>query len=138
MNLQEDLVSAGERLVLLGSRCDACAAFNFPRSERCKRCCTESIQPCELGDRGTLWSWTVQSFPPKAPYRGAQDEQFEPFGVGYIHMDNTDVLVESRILLDSDRPLTIGMPMRLYLETLCHDERGNAIETFAFQAEVTA
>ena len=80
----------------------------------------------------------MQSFPPKPPYRGAQDDQFKPFGVGYIHMDNTDVLVESRIPLESDCLLEIGMPMRLCLETLCHDEHGNAIETFAFRAEVMA
>ena len=53
------------------------------------------MAPVELADRGTLWTWTVQAFEPKAPYR-VPDAGFTPYGVGYV--DLGDVIVESRLV----------------------------------------
>jgi uncharacterized OB-fold protein len=57
----------------------------------------------ELPDRGTLWTWTVQAFEPKPPYR-APESGFTPYGVGYV--DLGEVIVESRLTGEParDRP----------------------------------
>jgi uncharacterized OB-fold protein len=41
--------------------------------------------PVELADHGTLWTWTVQAFEPKAPYR-APATGFEQYPVGYVDL----------------------------------------------------
>ena len=56
---------------LLGSTCLDCGTFAFPPQNGCQRCAGTDTEPVELGNRGTLWTFTVQGFPPKAPpYRG--------------------------------------------------------------------
>ena len=133
--LSDGLVRGTLTPVLLGARCDTCAAYQFPRTSRCRRCAGAALTDCELGDRGRLWSWTVQRFPPKAPYLQASSTEFREFGVGYVHMDNTDVMVEARLLLQQKQALTIGMKMRLCLETLGEDEQGNPLNVYAFEPE---
>ena len=52
---------------LLGSRCVGCGNHMFPRQSGCPKCMTDKQEDVELATSGTLWSWTVQAFPPKAP-----------------------------------------------------------------------
>jgi uncharacterized protein len=84
-----------------------------------------------LPRRGTLWSWTVQRFPPKSPpYAGAGP--FQPYAVGYV--DLGVVIVEARLTgapLDAYR---IGLPMVLVAErfVLADDQ---VRLTFAFAPE---
>ena len=60
------------------------------------------METVELAPRGTLWTWTIQGFPPKAPpYVGETDPaRFEPFGVGYVELPG-QLKVEAR-LTESD------------------------------------
>lgn len=84
-----------------------------------------------LPRRGTLWSWTVQRFPPKSPpYAGA--EPFQPYAVGYV--DLGEVIVEARLTgapLDAYR---IGQPMVLVAERFVLAD-GQARLTYAFAPE---
>ena len=81
-------------------------------------------EPLPLARRGTLWSWTVQSFRPKSPpYAGP--EQFTPFALGYVELPG-QVIVETR--LTQTGGLTIGMTMELTIESF-DDTRS----TFAFR-----
>src|SRR5947209_5039207 len=75
---------ADGRVHLLGSRCAACGTHTFPPQDGCPRCMGTSMEPVQLARRGSLWTWTVQGFPPKAPpYIGEVDPgSFQPFGVG--------------------------------------------------------
>jgi uncharacterized OB-fold protein len=83
----------------------------------------------ELADHGSLWTWTVQSFEPKAPYRGPATG-FVPYGVGYV--DLGDVIVEARLAGDSTE-LEIGMPMQLTLLPLWDNAEGSSVVTYAFE-----
>ena len=68
--------------VLLGSRCTNCDNHMFPRQQGCPRCMFDQQEDIELASTGTLWSWTVQAFPPKAPpYLGPVGDDFVPYGV---------------------------------------------------------
>ncbi len=81
-------------------------------------------EPVPLARRGTLWSWTVQSFRPKSPpYAGP--EHFTPFALGYVELPG-EVIVEAR--LTQTVGLTIGMAMELAIEPF--DETRT---TFAFR-----
>ncbi|WP_067562977.1 Zn-ribbon domain-containing OB-fold protein [Nocardia acidivorans] len=97
---------------LIGSRCGACAEIDFPAQDSCRRCGATDMRVAHLGERGVLWSWTVQRFPPPSPPYVPRGREFEAFGVGYVELPG-EVIIESLLTeSDADR-LWIGMPMRL-------------------------
>jgi uncharacterized protein len=105
----------GRRPMLMGSRCAACDELYFPPASACTRCLSRQLQPAEIGDRGRLWSWTVQAFLPKTPYDGGETaETFVPYGVGYVEMPS-GIKVEARLASADESQLQIGMAMRLAL-----------------------
>lgn len=122
----------GERLVLKGSRCRRCGERYFPASRGCTRCCAHEMEPCSLGSEGTLWSWTIQGFQPKAPYNGGEAEhEFRPYGVGYVEMPS-GVKVETRLTIADPARLAIGMPLALTLLPYRQVTGEEWIYTYAF------
>ena len=86
-----------------------------------------------LGERGTLWTWTVQRFPPPIPYLGDTDpERFIPYGVGYVELPE-GIRVEGRLSESDAAKLEIGMEMELVLEKFAEDGDGTEVMTFAFR-----
>lgn len=88
----------------------------------------------ELDRRGTLWTWTVQGFPPKSPpFAGDADPAtFEPFGVGYVEIPG-QVKVETRLTEADPEKLEFGMEMELTVIPLTTDDDGNELVTYAFR-----
>ena len=118
--------------VLLGTRCTNCGNHMFPRQTGCPRCLFNEQEDVELATAGTLWTWTVQAFPPKAPpYLGPVGDDFTPYGVGYVELPG-QLRVEGRLTIADPEQLKIGMPMELVLEPLSLDEDGNQVVTYAF------
>jgi uncharacterized OB-fold protein len=100
---------------LIGSACRRCGTVTFPRQSSCAKCTSEDVHPRELATRGTLWTWTIQCFAPKAPpYLEGGVTEFEPYGVGYIELAG-EVRVEARLTESDPERLEIGMPMELTL-----------------------
>jgi uncharacterized OB-fold protein len=118
---------------LAGSRCTECGTVTFPASLSCPRCMASAMAPHALPDRGTVWTWTVQGFQPKAPYVPPAGG-FAPYPVGYV--DLGDVLVEAHLLADPGR-LRIGLPVRLVLEPIWETD-GAPVVTYAFTPEEDA
>ncbi len=117
---------------LWGSRCADCGTHTFPVQGGCPKCTGTDMETVALADHGTLWTFTVQAFAPKAPpYRGSISD-FEPFGVGYVELAG-QVRVEARLTEADPETLRIGMPMDLVLVPLTTDDDGNEIVTFAFR-----
>jgi len=118
---------------LIGSRCVACGNHMFPVQAGCPKCTGEKTEQVLLGRRGTLWTWTVQGFPPKAPpYAGDVDPKtFKAFGVGYVELPG-QIKVEARLTEADPDKLKIGMEMELVIVPLSTDTSGNEVVTFAF------
>jgi uncharacterized protein len=114
---------------LIGSRCVGCGNHMFPVQSGCPKCSGELTEEVLLGRRGTLWTWTVQGYPPKSPpYAGNVDPKtFQAFGVGYIELPG-QIKIEARLTAK----LKIGMEMEMVLVPLNTDEAGNEVVTFAF------
>ena len=93
---------------LIGARHKASGRMIFPMPDGDA---ADEYDAVPLSRTGTLWSWTVQGFEPKAPYTGAQP--FQPYGVGYVELPG-EVIVESR--LTATEGLRIGMAMELVIE----------------------
>jgi len=122
-----------ESPALLGSRCRGCGNHMFPVQSGCPRCSGVDTETVELGRTGTLWTWTVQGFPPKAPpYVGNTDPKtFQAFGVGYVELPG-ELKVEARLTEADPEKLKIGMEMKLVIVPLSTDENGDELMTFAF------
>ena len=118
---------------LIGVRCKTCDNHMFPVQKGCPKCTGTDMEQVELGTRGTLWAWTIQGFPPKAPpYLGETDpNKFKPYGVGYVELPN-QTKVETRLTEADPTKLETGMAMELVLEPICKDEDGNDVVTYAF------
>ena len=116
---------------LVGGTCAACGSVSFPRASSCARCTSADIEERLLARTGTLWSWTVQRFPPVAPYAGPQP--FEPYGVGYVELPD-EVIVESRLTTADPDQLEIGMPVELVVVPFTTGADGTEVVTFAFGA----
>lgn len=92
---------------------------------------TERYVPCELPNRGRLWSYTVQRFAPKSPpYAGPVP--FEPFALGYVELDAA-LIVESRLVDVAFRDLRIGMELELSIVPFRTERDGTVVTTFAFR-----
>jgi uncharacterized OB-fold protein len=136
MREQRDFVPVAEGLIagtaaeprLVGSQCERCGTVTFPRQWSCPRCTSEDVGERLLARRGTLWTWTVQCFPPKSPpYAGGED--FEPYAVGYVELPG-EVRVEARLTEADPDLLRIGMAMEL---TLVPAPGDSGALTFAFR-----
>jgi len=117
---------------LIGSQCARCDTVAFPSQPSCPKCTSVDVTQRPLARRGTLWSWTIQCFPPKSPPYAVDDPgAFEPYGVGYIELPG-EVRVEARLTeADPDR-LLIGMPMELTLVPAPGGETRGTV-TYAFR-----
>jgi uncharacterized OB-fold protein len=93
----------------------------------------QKYEPMKLSPEGTLWSFTVQRFRPKSPpYAGADDEKsFQPFAIGYVELPG-QVIVETRIAVDTFARLKIGMPMRLAVVPFVRAD-GQTVSSYVFR-----
>ena len=108
-------VDAGGEVRLLGSSASSAAWSPSPSKSRAPAALRLHVRDRLLGRRGTLWSWTIQCFPPKSPPYAVEDpDAFEPFGVGYVELPD-EVRVEARLTIADPEKLRIGMPMELTL-----------------------
>jgi uncharacterized OB-fold protein len=99
---------------LIGSACRRCGVVAFPRQDSCAACTSSEVQERRLARRGTLWTWTIQCFPPKSPPYAGSVEDFEPYGVGYVELPG-ELRVEARLTEADPARLRIGLPMELVL-----------------------
>jgi uncharacterized OB-fold protein len=113
---------------LIGSECRACGVVAFPAQSSCAACTSSDVTERRLARRGTLWTWTIQCFPPKSPPYAGDPDAFEPYGVGYVELAG-EVRVEGRLTEADPERLRIGMPMELVLMPA---PGGNGAVTYAF------
>lgn len=118
---------------LLGSRCARCQRVEFPQRSSCPACGSDEVARETLPTSGTLWTWTVQRFLPKAPYLSDETlETFRPYGVGYVELPGA-VRVEARLTECDPAGLQIGMPMELVIYPHATDSEGVQLMNFAFR-----
>jgi uncharacterized protein len=123
------LTGSAEAPELIGSQCRRCGVVAFPRQSSCAACTSTDVEDRRLARRGTLWTWTIQCFPPKSPPYGGAAGDFEPFGVGYVELAG-EVRVEARLTEADPARLRIGMPMEL---TLIQAPGRDGAVTYAFR-----
>jgi len=68
---------------LLGTRCDACGEYFYPRRAVCAKCLSRKTSAVELEARGTLYSYTFVHMP---LFGSTNMEHAEGYGVGQIDL----------------------------------------------------
>ena len=119
---------------LIASACTACEFVVFPSQEYCPRCGSAEMAEHLLEPKGSLYTWTTQSFPPVAPpYLGDTDKKtFVPYGIGWVQVSDT-LMIEARLTENDPAKLAFDMPVELVLIPLSVDDDGNDVLSFAFQ-----
>ncbi|WP_200826615.1 Zn-ribbon domain-containing OB-fold protein [Mycolicibacterium porcinum] len=84
-----------------------------------------------LPSHGTLWSYTIQRFAPKAPFDGAGQTEFRPYGVGYVAFADS-VIVEGRLTEHEPERLRIGQSMKVVVAPYTTTDDGSELVTYAF------
>ena len=135
--IAEDLVTSLDEQTarLLGARCRDCGVYSFPKRLGCAYCSSANLETAELSRRGTLWTWTSQSFrPPSPPYLGPEcpTEDFAPIYVGYVELPN-QCRVISRLLVSDPEELQIGMELELALFEFRQDAEGGSVVSYGFR-----
>ncbi|MET3860435.1 putative OB-fold protein [Dietzia sp. 2505] len=89
---------------LRGSRCEHCTTVAFPASVSCQRCGGSETTGIDLSTTGTVWTATIQRFPPKSPPYVPPAGGFRPYAVGYVELPE-GVKVEA--LLEGTSPIDL-------------------------------
>lgn len=116
--------SEGKDAHLIGSCCEACGTYYFPKlTTFCRNpdCTSEKFTEVPLSRTGTLWSYTNAAYKPPEPYVAA--EPFEPFGIAAVELDRERMVVLGQLATGVNlADLKVGMPMELVIETLSEDD----------------
>jgi uncharacterized OB-fold protein len=109
---QEGLFSEEGQGALLAERCRSCGRVFFPRREFCPECSDKDLEPLELSGPARLYSHT-RVMMPVHKYK-------PPFTLAWVEFPEK-VRVMGQVKGD-DRPLSIGMEMKLVIDTLWTEE----------------
>ncbi|EHB59230.1 protein of unknown function DUF35 [Mycolicibacterium rhodesiae JS60] len=117
---------------LLGRQCGQCAETAFGRDDdTCQRCGSIDLSDVDLGERGTLWSFTVLRNPPPGNRRTSRPEPL-PQPLGLVELDGAPVRVMARVDVPVER-LVIGLPLTLTASQLYTDDDGAAVIGYSFE-----
>ncbi len=117
---------------LLGSRCATCETPYFPKATICHNpnCTDSKLEDAQFGPSGTLWSFTVQYYPPPPPAK--YDEPFEPYALGLIDLPE-GLRVLSKVTADDIEAIEVGGAVQLVIEKLHTNADGKEVVTFKFR-----
>jgi hypothetical protein len=116
---------------LIGSRCTTCSACYFPTSTICRNpeCAKSALEDAQLGPRGTLWSYSIQYYPPPPPAK--YDEPYVPYALALVDLEE-GLRVLARISTDDPESVVVGSPVELVIEPL-YTDGGNEVLTWKFR-----
>lgn len=113
-------VGADGALHLLGSRCESCGTWSFPRKRgSCPNpaCAGTEQREVPLGRRGRLWSYTDARYAPPPPF--AAKDPHEPFCIAAVELDDERMIVLGQVVDGvALGDLSLGMPMELVADVL--------------------
>ncbi|MBS1847362.1 MAG: OB-fold domain-containing protein [Actinobacteria bacterium] len=92
--------TTGDDPHLIGSRCDACGTYAFPK--RSGWCPSPACRGTELIDtplsrRGRIWSYTDAQYQPPAPFVCPPDA-FEPFAIAAVELEAEGLVVLGQLV----------------------------------------
>jgi uncharacterized protein len=116
---------------LIATKCTSCNSYYFPKKQSCNnpKCKEKKVQDVQLSTVGKLWSYTVMRYPPAQPFRA---DKKAPFPLGLVELPE-GVRILGLITDCKPEDLKIGMELKLAVEPLYHDEKGQGMLTWMFR-----
>ena len=111
---------------LQGGRIKNTGEFIFPLPEMV----ADNIEIVPLERTGTVWSYTVQRFPPKSPPYN-HGEAFTPYIVAYVSLAD-QLMIETRLIDVTIEDVEIGMQVELTLMDFKRLNDGETEQIHAF------
>ena len=125
----EGWMVADGQAALVGSQCKNCKSYFFPKETffcRNPSCQSSDFEELALSQRGTLWSYTNNCYPPPKPYMAA--DPFVPYIVAAVELDKEKMVVLGQVVEGvSIEDLEVGMRMELALGQLYEDDENEYI-----------
>jgi len=117
---------------LLGSTCATCGTPYFPKSPVCRNpaCANSRMEDAGFGPKGTLWSYTVQYYPPPPPAK--YDEPYVPYALAIIDLPE-GLRVLARISTGTPEDVVVGADVELVIEKLYTAADGSDVLTWKFR-----
>ena len=117
---------------LIGSKCNTCGDYFFPKVETCRNphCSqTEPVEDVLLSNKGKLYNFTVNHYVP--PIMHVPDP-FVPYANGSVELPE-GIRVTTLIGEGYDQNnLKVGMDMEMKIDTLYVDKDGNDVVSWKF------
>jgi uncharacterized OB-fold protein len=110
------------RASLLGNRCTACGTYFFPKGPgwcRNPDCGSDELEEVSLSRTGTVWSFSVNHYPPPEPY--VASDPFVPYTVAAVELRDEKMVVLGQVSGDAGG-LQIGSEVELVVDTLFEDD----------------
>ncbi len=105
---------------LIGSQCQSCGSYFFPRQEhycRNPNCDSTDFKEVQLSRTGQVWSYTNACYQPPEPF--VAPDPFEPYAIAAVRLEKEQMVVLGQVVRGVGvEDLRVGMPMELVLETL--------------------
>ncbi|HUY63368.1 MAG TPA: OB-fold domain-containing protein [Acidimicrobiales bacterium] len=109
---------------LLGSRCQGCGTFAFPKQAflcRNPDCDSDAFDEVPLSRTGTIWSYTDARYQPPPPYVAA--DPYEPFCIAAVELAAEKMVVMGQVVPGvSVGDLAVGTEVELVISTLYEDD----------------
>jgi uncharacterized OB-fold protein len=109
---------------LLGSRCESCGTYAFPKEAffcRNPECDSTTFAEVPLSRRGVIWSYTDARYQPPPPYVPA--DPYEPFAIAAVELADEKMVVMGQVVAGvAVGDLKIGMEVEMVVDTLYEDD----------------
>ena len=106
---------------LLATRCASCGTVYFPKATICHdpKCTQSAIEEFTFGGKGTLWSYSIQDYPPPPPHK--YDEPYHTYALGVVDFP-AGVRLMGQMCVDDFDDLKIGSEVEVVIEPLYHED----------------
>ncbi len=115
---------------LIGSRCTECRTVLLGLRHRCENCSSPQLVTEVFGSNGSVYTYTVQRYPPPPPF--VSQQSWQPRAVAWVDLENDG----PRILGPIDAPaqdVSIGLAVRVVFDIGWTDAAGREVVSFAFK-----
>jgi len=114
---------------LAGSTCNTCGIALFGERHRCENCSSRDLRPAVFAPTGTIFTYTVQRYPPPQPH--AVPEPWTPRPLAWIDLDKGPRVMG---VVDCEpETVAIGSRVRLRCEIGWIDAEGCKVVSYKFE-----
>jgi len=125
--LTDDLSDLGA-VRLTGSRCNSCKVVLLGKRRRCENCSSDDLSDAVFSDTGTVYSYTIQRYPPPPPHAGP--DSWVVRGLAWVDVnDGPRILAPVKA---KPEQLSVGMKLRFACEVGWHNKADQEVVSYYY------